>query len=242
MKTLCCEQWFNGADGHSVKQTRTKMSRINDLFRLLKPQQALSCLLRLTWFELKHRIQTIQARWFFWRWGVRVGQGLSVTGQIRCFNRGQFELGNNVKINSSSDNNFVGGDRRTSFWIGKAGHLVLENNVSISALTIVAMQSVTIRKNTFIGGGCDIYDTDFHEIDSYDRLVRTGNIKTAPVDIGANVFVGSHSIILKGVIVGEGAVVGAGSLVTRDIPPYEIWAGRSAWKIKVLQGRFFKNL
>ena len=38
-------------------------------------------------------------------------------------------------------------------------------------------------------------------------------------------FIGGHTLILKGVTIGECAVVGAGSVVTRDIGPYEVWAG-----------------
>jgi acetyltransferase-like isoleucine patch superfamily enzyme len=38
--------------------------------------------------------------------------------------------------------------------------------------------------------------------------------------------------VLKSVTVGDGAIVGVGSVVTKDIPPYEIWGGVSARKIR----------
>ncbi|MDP9041992.1 MAG: acyltransferase, partial [Bacteroidota bacterium] len=46
-----------------------------------------------------------------------------------------------------------------------------------------------------------------------------------PIFIKKYSFVGAHSTILKGVTIGEGAIIGACSVVTKNIPPYEIWAG-----------------
>lgn len=45
-------------------------------------------------------------------------------------------------------------------------------------------------------------------------------------------FIGAGAIICNAVDIGEGAIVGAGSVVTKDIPPYEIWAGNPAKFIK----------
>ncbi|PWK35572.1 alpha/beta fold hydrolase [Cupriavidus plantarum] len=52
------------------------------------------------------------------------------------------------------------------------------------------------------------------------------------VTIGNDVWIGAHTIILSGVTIGDGAVVAAGSVVSRDIGPYEIWAGNPAQLIK----------
>lgn len=41
----------------------------------------------------------------------------------------------------------------------------------------------------------------------------------------------SHAVICPGVTVGYGAVVAAGAVVTKDVPPLEIWAGVPARKI-----------
>ena len=37
---------------------------------------------------------------------------------------------------------------------------------------------------------------------------------------------------MSGVTIGRGAVVAAGAVVTKDIPPYEVWGGVPAKKIK----------
>jgi putative colanic acid biosynthesis acetyltransferase WcaF len=41
-------------------------------------------------------------------------------------------------------------------------------------------------------------------------------------------WVGARAIICPGVKLGQGAVAAAGSVVTRDIPPYQVWAGNPA--------------
>lgn len=46
-----------------------------------------------------------------------------------------------------------------------------------------------------------------------------------PVKICDRAWIGPNSIILRNVTIGEGAVVAAGSVVTHDIPPYEVWGG-----------------
>ena len=52
-----------------------------------------------------------------------------------------------------------------------------------------------------------------------------------PTIIEDDVWIGFRATILAGVRIGRGAIVGAGSVVTKDIPPYEIYAGIPAHKI-----------
>lgn len=53
--------------------------------------------------------------------------------------------------------------------------------------------------------------------------------------IGNDVWIGNRVIIKQGVTIGDGAIVGMGSVVTKDIGPYEIWAGNPA---KMIRKRF----
>ena len=55
---------------------------------------------------------------------------------------------------------------------------------------------------------------------------------TPKTKIGNDVWIGQSAIIKAGVKIGNGAVVGAGSVVTHDVPAYEIWAGNPARKIR----------
>jgi acetyltransferase-like isoleucine patch superfamily enzyme len=54
------------------------------------------------------------------------------------------------------------------------------------------------------------------------------------VIIEDNVFIGAHSTILKGVTIGVNSVIGACSVVTKDIPANQIWAGNPARFIRAL--------
>lgn len=54
-------------------------------------------------------------------------------------------------------------------------------------------------------------------------LIFEGRCK--PVVIEDYVFIGTRTIILPGVTLGEGCIVGAGSIVTKNIPAYQIAAG-----------------
>jgi acetyltransferase-like isoleucine patch superfamily enzyme len=178
--------------------------------------------------RLKASYCTQWARFLLWGHGAKVGSDLIVTGWIRIKVYGRIHVGDHVRINSGADVNIVGGDRKTNILVGPNGCLEIENGVGLSNSTIIAMQSVKLLSNTMIGGGCDIYDYDFHEIDPDERFEKTGNVGVKEVVIGPDAFVGSHCIILKGVRIGKGAVIGAGSLVTRNVPDYEMWAGRPA--------------
>lgn len=65
----------------------------------------------------------------------------------------------------------------------------------------------------------NVLKTNF-AVASFDEYART--------TIGNDVWIGSHCQIKGGVTIGDGAIVGMGSVVTKDIPPYEIWAGNPA--------------
>ena len=47
-----------------------------------------------------------------------------------------------------------------------------------------------------------------------------------------DVWLGLNVLVKAGVRIGTGAIIGMGSVVTKDIPAYEIWAGNPARKIR----------
>lgn len=163
--------------------------------------------------------------------GAQVGKHLRVHGwvDLHIHPRSKVVIGNNCRINSGFANNAVGGYRRTGIWVGPDGNLVIAHNVGISNSTLVCTNSVTIEEGVFIGGDCNIYDTDFHAINSKARLNKVrASVKTAAVVLKRNCFIGAHTTILKGVTIGEAAVIGAGSMIVKSIPDEEIWAGNPA--------------
>ncbi len=50
-------------------------------------------------------------------------------------------------------------------------------------------------------------------------------MRSLPVTIGNNVWIGAGVTILPGVTIGDNSVIGAGSVVTRSIPEWTLAAG-----------------
>ena len=169
---------------------------------------------------------TLRARWQLWWWGVRVPRKLTVCGRLHVHNGGTISLGERVRFNSGHAN-YVGASSPVALWTGPGSSLVIGPNCAISNATIVSLKAVEIGEGTYIGGGVRIYDTDFH---SFEEVTGRGDRvrRDAPVRIGPRSFIGGHTTVLKGVTIGQGVIIGASSVVTRDVPDGEIWAGNPA--------------
>lgn len=103
-------------------------------------------------------------------------------------------------------------------------------NSGVSGATISG-ENITIGNNVLIGSGVLITDSDAHPI--HPKLRNDHRfIKTKPIIIEDDVFIGARSIILKGVTIGKGSVIGAGSVVSKDIPKMCIAAGNPARVVK----------
>lgn len=142
--------------------------------------------------------------------------------------------GDNLYIRSCGKYTDTAENRRCKFIVGKDAFLRIGSNVGITASTIVCKKSVVIGDNVLIGGGCFIFDTNFHPIQSKERInpLTSNNGEKKPVIISNNVFLGSSCIICKGVTIGENAVIAAGSVVVKDVPANEVWGGNPARFIK----------
>lgn len=57
--------------------------------------------------------------------------------------------------------------------------------------------------------------------------------------IGNDVWIGSNALIKGGIEISDGAVIGMGSIVTKNVGPYEVWAGNPA---KFIKKRFSEEI
>jgi acetyltransferase-like isoleucine patch superfamily enzyme len=112
--------------------------------------------------------------------------------------------------------------------VGENSEIVIGDDVGISGSTISAIESIYIGNNVLIGSGALITDNDAHAMQAEGRRYSVRNIKSAPIMIEDNVFIGARAIVLKGVKIRKGSVVGAGCVVVKDVPQYTIVAGNPA--------------
>ena len=80
-----------------------------------------------------------------------------------------------------------------------------------------------VSTSPVFASGKNVFETNFSQ-HAFDPYVRTR--------IGNDVWIGSGACIKGGVTIGDGAVIGMGSVVTKDVGPYEVWAGNPARLIK----------
>lgn len=103
---------------------------------------------------------------------------------------------------------------------------------------------LSIGRYCTIGHDVSVYLGSYHRQDTFTiypfsaphlgscfpltRGIKDYSCTRGGVDIGNDVWIGAHSVILSGVHIGDGAVIGAGSVVSRDVGAYEVWAGNPA--------------
>lgn len=98
---------------------------------------------------------------------------------------------------------------------------------------------LTIGDFCSISAGVQIYT---HDTVQWALTAGEAEAEWAPVVIGRCCYIGSQTVIAKGVTIGEHSVVGACSFVNRDIPPYTLAYGvpcRPTGRVEVnAEGRF----
>jgi acetyltransferase-like isoleucine patch superfamily enzyme len=176
-----------------------------------------------------------QAKIFFWK-------------LVKKFQRNIFHTNRNI-----SQKPYVDSDSKLGDYVALFGNAkVIRSN--ISAFTYV--QPNTVIFNCNIGKFCSIAEGvriglaehPLHLIstspifydDSQDLpkflVAKSSNFgKETITEVGSDVWIGQNAIIKSGVCIGSGSVIGAGSIVTRDVPPYAIYAGNPA---KLIRMRF----
>ena len=135
------------------------------------------------------------------------------------------------------------------------GKVIIGSNTFINGGTsLISRNSINIGNNVTIAWGCMVYDHNSHSLDYKERQkdikkqnydYRNGRnfiyskdwsvVKSKPIIIEDNAWIGFDSVILAGVTIGEGAVVGARSVVRQNVEPWTVVAGNPAVVIKRLK-------
>ena len=175
----------------------------------------------------------VRVKWLCWRYGIVADKNVRIQGNviIRTRFKGEIKLGKNVILNSAPKTNLVGLLGPTILDTCGGGKIEFGDYSGASSVVISSHSGVTIGKYVKIGGNVRIFDHDFHALDpmirrSYEDLK---NVRTKPVLIDDDVFIGTNVIILKGTHIGSRSIVAAGSVVLGlDIPADSMVKGNPA--------------
>ena len=101
---------------------------------------------------------------------------------------------------------------------------------------------IEIGNHVEITNGCRFVTHDgaawvLREFEGLEKIDKFGKIT-----VGNNVFIGLNTTILPGVTIGDNCVIGACSLVNKDVPSGEVWAGVPAKRICSLDEYKDKNM
>lgn len=202
--------------------------------------QKLNALVRLVVRSVSIGINTAIAKIQMSINGGHAQSGLCVDGIVfwKMSKQSTLRIGKDFKLNSRRASNLVGISNRASFQLIGDSEVVIGDNCGFTSTVLSSRSSISIGDNVKIGANVKLIDHDYHSMDYQNRrnpFSDASDVNTAPISIGSDVFVGTNSIILKGVSIGDRSVVGAGSVVTlKSIPADSLVAGNPAVIIRRL--------
>lgn len=134
-----------------------------------------------------------------------------------------------------------------SFAVGVNGTCTVGDFTLMNGALVMAEERIEIGSHCLISWNVGIADSDFHPIAPAQRIIDAHalapffkdrpprpKLRTVPVIISDNVWIGMNAVILKGVTIGENSVVAAGAVVTKSVPPNVVVAGNPAVVTKTL--------
>ena len=132
-----------------------------------------------------------------------------------------------------------------SFALGENGRCSVGDFTLMNGALLMAEELIEIGSYCLISWNVGIADSDFHPIDPalrrqdalalapcYKERPPRPPIRTDPVRIADNVWIGMNAVILKGVTIGENAVVAAGSVVSKSVAANTVVAGNPAVMVR----------
>jgi len=157
---------------------------------------------------------------------VRFGRSVIANHRLDVRGKGSVTIGDDANLYA-----FVG--RTRLYTRSPAARIVIGRNVRLNGTTIQAAELIEIGDDCILGDA-NVMDTDMHPIDADRRHNPAARIRTAPIVMERNVWVGGQAAVLQGVRIGENSVVGFRAVVTSDVPPNVVVAGNPARVVRSL--------
>ncbi len=166
----------------------------------------------------------VYAPWLRTR-GVRVGR--------RCLFLGPLEIVGDPRRITIGDGCII--NRGVCLWTHDygPGHGRIEISAGVALgrrVTINSYCEITIGEGSGLGDGSYVQDNDHGTEPGMPFLKQP--VHGLPIGIGADVWIGAHAIVLKGVTIGDHAVIGAGSVVVKPIPANVVAVGAPCRVVK----------
>jgi acetyltransferase-like isoleucine patch superfamily enzyme len=176
--------------------------------------------------------------WRMRRGGHRVGPGTRLLGLPLVHGPGCVTLGTKVTLTSDPRGTALGTRGRVILnAMHKDAQIIIGDHTGMSGGVICAAGLVEIGRRCLLGADVMIFDTDFHPLEPDGRRFVRPDWPAfhRPTIIEDDVFIGTRSIVAKGIRIGRGSVIGAGSVVSTDIPAGVIAAGVPAKVIRAIR-------
>jgi acetyltransferase-like isoleucine patch superfamily enzyme len=156
--------------------------------------------------------------------GIRLGKGVDIGrgAELRITCGGTITIEDDVAV----ERDVLIHAERGSIVIGRNGFVGRGSQ-------IVALERVAIGPDALIAAGVVIRDHD-HRFTDETMLIREQGHNVAPIEIGADVWLGAHAVVTAGSTIGSGSVIGANAVVRGEIAAGSVAAGIPA---KILRHR-----
>jgi acetyltransferase-like isoleucine patch superfamily enzyme len=126
-----------------------------------------------------------------------------------------------------------------TFNVEREAEIEVGDDCFLAECFLIATRRIRIGSRVYVASGATIVDSDFHPLDPGERLWDTfqmprgkdavlAPLRSVPVEIADDVWIGFNATILKGVRIGRGAYITPGAVVTRDVPDGASVAGNPA--------------
>lgn len=193
---------------------------------------------------LRMRFSPALNRRLFAARGIRFGRGMQVMGRVAVTGTARVTIGDDFLFTSGEAVNPISSNLEGCCHTEGRGEIVIGNQVGMSSTRMWIKSGLHIGHRVNIGACVLLIDTDCHQMDyrmrrrdaaqHFGQEILAENILSAPITIEDDVWIGAHTLVLKGVTIGARSIIGAGSVVTRSIPPDCIAAGNPCRVIRSL--------
>ena len=171
--------------------------------------------------DFRRRVRVIRSRLL---WGCRfagLGDWVDLGRCREVVNPGCVRMGSYIRI---TDGWFLA-DLAPSKPTGSPKIVIGDWCIIMHDFQVNAAVSVEIQDHVLCAARVLVTDSD-HIVDpAGERTTLCTDLRSAPVVIEHDCWIGQNAVITKGVRVGHHSIVGANAVVTRNVPPFSIVGG-----------------